>query len=274
MIPEDIERVALLGWHVFPASQYSRASCFKSAHDLATCDMDTIDRWAGEYPNCNWRVSFGLSNLWGLDIDAKNEDHAADGIAAMRDLVAPHGGLPHCPTTRSGGGGFAVFFQHDGEPIIGKSGHPAGGIDPRRGRQSVTLPPSIHLTTHKPYVWLRAPWEINTKPAPAWLLDAVKPQPEPVYRPAPDLADGDKARTYAVAALRSAVAAVATAASGRSNDTLNREAYGLARFLDTGALSELEIRDCLIAGARARSIPIKEALATIDSGIRSRRVHA
>lgn len=274
MIPQEIEAVALLGWCVFPASQYSRASCFSGAHDAATHDLDTIAGWCRDYPGSNWRVSFGLSNLWGLDIDAKNEDHAADGIAAMCDLVAPHGGLPICPTTRSGGGGYAVFFQHDGEPIIGKSGHPAGGIDPRRGRQSVTLPPSIHLTTRNPYVWLRAPWEINTKPAPAWLLEAVRPPPEPVYRPAPDLADGDKARTYAVAALRSAVATVATAPSGQSNDTLNREAYSLARFLRAGALSESEIRDCLVAGARARAIPIKEALATIASGIRSRRVMA
>jgi hypothetical protein len=42
----------------------------------------------------------------------------------------------------------------------------------------------------------------------------------------------------------------------------------LAKFL--GVVSEAEIRECLLAGARARAIPIREALATINSGLRSR----
>lgn len=274
MIPQEIEAVALLGWAVFPASQYSRASCFKGAHDAATHDLDTIAAWCREYPACNWRISFGLSGLWGIDIDAPGPDHAADGITAMRDLVMCNGPLPPCPMTRSGGGGYAVFFRHDGEPIIGKTGHPAPGIDPRRGRQSVTIPPSTHLTTGRPYAWIRPPWEVDAPTAPAWLLDAVRPPPEPAYGPRPVLDDGDKARNYAVAALRNAISRVATAPSGRANDTLNRESYAMARFLRAGHLSESEIRECLIAGARARSIPIKEAVATIESGIRSGRVRA
>lgn len=267
-IPEEIERVALLGWAVFPASQYSRASCFKGAHDAATHDLDTIETWCRDFHGCNWSVAFGLSHLWGLDIDAAGPTHAADGVSAFRDFAIAHGGLPRCPTTRSGGGGYAVFFKHAGEPIIGKSGHPAPGIDPRRGRQSVTIPPSIHVDTKRPYVWLRAPWDINAPTAPAWLADAVRPPPEPVYSTAPDLSDGDNARRYAVSALRNAITRVATAPSGQANDTLNRETHAMAKFL--GAISESEIRDCMLAGARARAIPIREALATIDSGIRSR----
>jgi hypothetical protein len=203
-----------------------------------------------------------------LDIDAPGEDHAADGIAAMRDLTTQHGPLPLCPATRSGGGGYAVFFRHAGEPIIGKTGHPAPGIDPRRGRQSVTIPPSIHLTTKRPYVWLRPPWQVNAPAAPDWLLHAVRPPPEPPRSAIPDLTDGDKARRYAVAALRRAIGRVATAPAGSANDTLNRESFSLAKFL--GVVSEAEIRECLLAGARARAIPIREALATINSGLRSR----
>lgn len=270
MIPPEIEAVALLGWHVFPASQYSRAMCFAGAHDAATCDLDTIERWCVDYPRCSWRLVFGPSMLWGLDLDVPSESHAADGVAAMRDLVAEHGALPPCPITRSGGGGNALFFAWSGEEIIGKTGHPAPGIDPRRGRLSVTIPPSIHIGSKRPYVWLRPPWEVSAPTAPAWLLDAVRPPPEPVRCAAPVLTDGDKARNYAVAALRNAIARVATAPSGQANDTLNRESYAMARFVRDGHLHESEVRDCLVAGARARSIPIKEAIATIDSGIRSR----
>jgi hypothetical protein len=130
----------------------------------------------------------------------------------------------------------------------------------------------MHITSKRPYLWIkgRAPWEINPPTAPGWLLEAVKPPPLPPERPAPVLTDGDKARTYAVAALRNAIARVATAPSGSANNTLNSESYGMAKFLRDGHLSESEIRDCLIAAARVRSIPIREAIATIDSGIRSR----
>ena len=82
--------------------------------------------------------------------------------------------------------------------------------------------------------------------------------------------EGEGGRKYAIAALRHAIGRVATAASGNANNTLNREAYALAKFLREGLVTESEIRDCLMAGARARNIPVSEATATIDSGIRSR----
>lgn len=272
MIPEEIERVANIGWRVHPASQYSRAACIKDAADLATYDLDQIEQWSRDFPGCGWRVVMGGSGIWALDVDAPSEDHRANGIAEMARLVAIHGPIPPGPRIRTGGGGCVLIFKHSGEPIAGKTGTPAPGLDPRRGRLTVTLPPSTHYRTKRPYFWLTCPWEINPPVAPAWLLDAVKPPPEPVRGPAPDLHDGDKARNYAVAALRHAIARVATAPSGQANDTLNRESFAMARFL--GSITESEIRECLIAGARARAIPIKEALATIDSGLRSRRVRA
>lgn len=270
MIPEEIERLALLGWRLHPASQYSRAACIKDAAALATCDLDQLDAWSREFPRCNWRVVMGGSGIWAIDIDVPGPDHSANGIAEMARLVAIHGPLPPGPRVRTGGGGCALIFRDAGDPIIGKTGHPGPGLDPRRGRLTITLPPSIHTTTKRPYVWLTPPWEINPPVAPRWLLDAVKPPPEPVCRAPTPLREGDKARNYAIAALKNAISRVATAPAGQANDTLNTETYALARFLHDGHVTEGEIRDCMIAAARARAIPIREAMATIDSGIRSR----
>lgn len=136
----DIERVALLGWHLYPTSMRTKAACLRGATDAATCDLDQIERWSREFPGCNWRVVFGPSGLWGLDCDVP-PGHAHDGIANLNALVKLHGPLPARPQARSGGGGLALFFRNDGEPIIGEAGHPALGIDPRRGRQSQTIPP-------------------------------------------------------------------------------------------------------------------------------------
>jgi hypothetical protein len=156
----DIERLALLGWRLHPSSRYSRAACIKSATDIATCDLEQLERWSTEFPGCNWRVVMDGSGIWALDVDAPGPDHAADGIKVLAELVALHGPMPPRPSTRSGGGGFALFFLHRGEPIAGGTGTPAPGLDPRRGRQTVTVPPSIHHRSRHPYPWIVPPWEV------------------------------------------------------------------------------------------------------------------
>src|SRR5437868_4991779 len=109
-LPTDIERVTLIGWHIYPASMYSKAACFRGATDAASCDLDVIARWAHDYPSCNWRVVAGPSNLFGLDCDTPPL-HANDGITALAELAKVHGGLPPRPILRSGGGGLALFFS-------------------------------------------------------------------------------------------------------------------------------------------------------------------
>ena len=269
-IPEEIERLALLGWRVYPASQYSRSACFKGATDAASYDLDKIADWAESYPGCNWRIVFEGSGIWGFDIDVPGEDHAHDGIAAMAALVEVHGPLPPRPMTRSGGGGAAIFFKWSGERIIGDSNKPYPGLDPRRGRQSLTVPPSLHLTTRKPYTWVTPPWEVAPPMAPAWLLRLVEMPPERSVG-SPTLERGGDRRNYAVAALHNATRRVAVAMMGARNVTLNRECWSVSKFMADGALTEHEIRDCMIAGARAANIPIREACLTIDSALRSRR---
>lgn len=271
MIPPEIEAIALLGWRVYPASQYSRAACFAGATDAASCDLDWIAAQCREYPGCNWRIVFEGSGIWGFDIDVPSADHAHDGIAAMAALVEVHGPLPPRPMTRSGGGGAAIIFEWNGERIVGDSNKPYPGLDPRRGRQSLTVPPSIHTTTKRPYTWVTPPWKVAPPKAPAWLLRLVEMPPEREVAPAPTLKNGTAARNYAVAALHNATRRVAIANQGGRNNTLNRECWSVSKFLSDGALTESEIRDCMIAAARAANIPIREACLTIDSAIRSKR---
>lgn len=270
-IPDQIERAALIGWKLFPCSTESRAMAFKGAHLKATDDLEQIEKWCWRFPKCNWRVIFGPSNLWGFDLDIPGAEHKNDGIAALASLAKVHGPIPPRPQARSGSGGLGIFFQYHGERIIGDTNKPLPGMDPRRGQQSQTIPPSIHTTTHKPYFWVDPPWVLAPPVAPSWLLHLVEaPAPHPV-RPAPHLKDGDARRNYAVAALHNGTRSVASAYEGTRNDSLNRACWSVARFLADGSLSENEVRDCFVAAARACGIPIREACLTIDSAIRSRR---
>ena len=266
-LPDSIERCALLGWRMHPSSRHSRAACFKGAADAATHDLDQLAAWAREYPDCNWRVIMEGSGIWALDVDAPGEDHGGDGITAMKSLVAANAPLAPRPMTRSGGGGYAIFFKHQGEPISGRTGTPAPGLDPRRGRLSVTLPPSIHHRTAKPYVWVIAPWDVDPPTAPAWLLDAVKPPPPP---PVPAQTER-RANTTTVArkALWKAIDKVHGAQSGGRNDTLNRQSYRVARFVAAGLLGETEAQEALYSAGRQIGLTHPEIKATIESAFRS-----
>src|SRR4051812_1169851 len=111
MIHPEIEAVAVMGWRVYPSSQYSKAGCIKRGTDLATCDLNQISKWTKEFLGCNWRVVMHGSYIWALDCDVP-PGHTHDGVANLAAFAKVHGGLPPRPTARSGGGGLIVFFSH------------------------------------------------------------------------------------------------------------------------------------------------------------------
>lgn len=264
----DIERLALLGWRLFPGSQRSRAACIGDAATKATHDLDTLEDWAREFPRCGWRVVMEGSGIWAMDVDVPGPGHGADGMAAMATLVEKHGPLPPGPRTRSGGGGVCLFFQHRGEPIQGKTGTPAPGLDPRRGRLSVTLPPSLHPRTREHYRWIVPPWELAPPPAPAWLLDLVKPPPR---RPLPAVTTEDLHAVSAERALDKAAQKVAGAVNGSRNHTLNGQAFWMGRWIGAGLIGTGYVARELFAAARKAGLDDVEIRATLESGIENGR---
>lgn len=267
----DVERLACLGWRLLPASRTSRAACIKQAADLATHDLDQLERWSCEFPDCAWRVVMEGSGIWALDLDVPSADHAADGVAAFKALVEEHGQVPPRPTMRTGGGGLVLFFKHNGEPIGGKTGTPCPGIDPRRGRLAVTVPPSPHVRTGLAYRWIIRPWDLDPPPAPGWLLRLVAPpvrEPLPPARPLPD--SSHRQRRYAVAALRHGVERAAAAPSGQRNHTLNQEAYSLCRrFVPDGLLTSQEIADAMAHAGIAAGLDRREVEQTLASALKA-----
>lgn len=265
----DLQRLALrLGWRLHPVSISSRAACIRRATDLATSDVSQLERWSWQYPGCGWRVVMDGSGIWVLDIDVPSARHKHNGVAAMRELVAAYGPLPPRPSTRSGAGGLALFFAHRGERIVGKSGHPALGIDPLRGRQSITVPPSVHPDTGRRYRWLVAPWELAPPPAPGWLLRLLAPSPLPLAAAPPCYPDvpGGR-RRYALAALRRAADRAATAPKGQRNDLLNSETFRLTRFLAEGTLDATEVATAMAYAGREAGLPPPEVKATLASAL-------
>lgn len=266
-IHPDIERVALIGWHVYPASRRTKAACIKNPTWSATADLEQIERWHREFPGCNWRVVMGPSKVWALDVDIP-PGHAHDGVANLKALCEANGGLPPRPTERTGGGGLALFFAHSDEKIIGDTGHPALGIDPRRGAQSQMIPPSLHVRTGQAYRWLVPPWEVSPPAAPGWLLAKVRPPAlPPLKRPIADSTDRARQRLYRAAQK------VANAQAGHRNDTLNKQAYFVGRLIGAGMVGSLEAAESLIGAGLHAGMDRLEVQATVRSGLKSGMAH-
>lgn len=73
---------------------------------------------------------------------------------------------------------------------------------------------------------------------------------------------------YAATALAREVEAVAGAAEGTRNHTLNAAAFSLATLVASGALDYATVRDTLLQAAQAAGLPRVEAMRTIASGFR------
>ena len=188
----SIERLALLGWRLYPSAR-SRKGMFKGYVDAATSDLRILDQWSCRYPGCNWSVIPQASGIWALDVDIPSPDHAADGVAALRELCARHGDMPQRPHGRSGGGGHLLVFRDAGHPIRSKTGTPVPGIDPRAGRVPFTVAPSMHHRGGH-YRWVVPPWDIEPPVAPAWLLQKLAPPPPPQFAANPTMPTEGRAR--------------------------------------------------------------------------------
>ena len=263
-LPPEIEAVAAMGWHLYPSVVGSKAACFPGASDAATSDPDILRDWQAEFHQPNWRIVFGPSGLIGLDLDVP-PGHSHDGVAGLKAIANRHGGIPPRPTARSGGGGLGLFWTAPAVPIRGDAGHPAPGCDPRRGRQSQTIPPSTHWRTGAPYRWIIPPWDCPPPECPPWLVNLIREAPPP---PPPRYAvnlSSDRASK----ALNDAVAIIQYAGPGGRNTALNKAAYRMGRWIAAGLIGEGEVELYLTSAGLSIGLDRLETKATIRSGIRS-----
>jgi hypothetical protein len=194
----------------------------------------------------------------------------ADSRVAWDALVAACGGsIPRTVITNTAKGRH-VWFAHPGGEI--RNTVRLGGVplDARGDGGFVVVPPSIH-PSGKPYTWGRSPME-HWPPAqmPQPLLDLLRPAVTaravgPVRVPA----RGTGSR-YAEAALKSEAEAVRGSTEGNRNDTLNRAAFALSRFVISGDLKAVDVWHALMYAARAVGLSETEAERTIGSAFGAR----
>ena len=249
-------------WPVFPLRSrhkeplISKAAGGNGCHD-ATCDRDQISEWWTRWPKANIGLATGAA-FFVLDVDGE------EGLATLADLEDRHGWLPIGPASLTGSGGEHLLFA--GNDRVRNSVKLLGpGLDTRAAGGYIAAPPSIHPDGPR-YAWLdgRDPWSVPLPEAPPWLLDLLDP-PRAAYRPPPR----QPTTGYVATAMARELEAVAMAGQGQRNQTLNRAAYKLGRFVASGELDARDVGEALVGAALATGLNEHEATRTVTSGLRA-----
>jgi putative DNA primase/helicase len=224
-------------------------------------DWDWLDRWL-----MSWWRSHGVGALTGEVSGIVVVDVDDDGA---RDLVERTCGWPETVTVRTSKG-WHLWFAHPGGRLPNRARVGDVGLDVRADGGFVVCPPSVHPSGHV-YVWERSPWDFSDG---MWPPAEMSPELiallwPPVSVPRPTVTGSPTSDRYAAAALAREADAVRSSSVGTRNDTLNRAAYSVARFIPV-TLSARSAADVLVAAAAAAGLSDTEARRTIASAFSSR----
>ena len=257
-------------WKCFALSANSKLPP-RGSHwiDEASTDPKTlVEMFRSSYANVGIRTG-EVSNLMVVDIDC--HEGGANGHESIRALAkqgfllpmgnAKHGvGMVSTPT-----GGLHLYYAiPPGVKIKNSTGEIAPGIDIRGEGGYIVGPPS--RTPNGDYKWKQYPVRLMT--APEWLAEAAKqtpPPPRPQYRATKPT---EEIPPVVAEMLKDRLNRIASATNGQRNETLNRDAFYLAKFIGKGFSVE-DLEGWLLNAAMASGMPAYEAHRTIESALRS-----
>lgn len=276
------------GWHVFPLRPADKrpalhgesvcpligdcAGGHRKWEDRATIDPDRIRRAWADRP-FNVGIATGPSGLVVVDLDMpkqKSSTGTPRGVTTFGALCERAGqAVPTTYRTRTASGGHHLYFT--ARPGI------------RLGNTAGTLAPLVDTRAWGGYVVAAGsttpsgPYEVTDPtpivPLPDWLLSLLtssRPTPSgPLVAP---VVSGTRA---ARAALERECQQVVAAPERKGNNTLNRCAFKVGRFVAWGDLARHEVEAAFQGAGEARGLTAAECRATIrsalDSSIRTAR---
>lgn len=205
---------------------------------------------------------------------------AVSGVIVIDDDTDEHNAaealnLPPTPTMITGGGGRHHYFRHPGGTIKNSASKLAPGVDVRGDNGVVVYAGAIHPETGQMYRWAEglSPDDIAFAELPDHVLEKLRPTKAPKPKAEPGAAKANtRKRRYAQGALRRSIHRIQAAAEGTRNDTVNRAAYDLGRFVGAGWLNIEDVRDSLLSAAISAGLSESEAAPTIESGLKAGQV--
>lgn len=185
---------ASLGWEIFPLQPGTKTGFYRypeyknpetgseySWQYQASADPERVKRFWTEHPRAGIGVATGQRSggLYVLDLDKEKPGRTKDGRQHFLEWQKQHGRQANTETavSKSGGGGYHLFFKCPDPPMIGSTEPGAGtaaiyagyGVDTRGDGNACVLPPSVH-PSGAVYEWKQDPAEYPpARPNPAVL---------------------------------------------------------------------------------------------------------
>jgi len=169
---DDVLALAERGWLLHPLrGNAATGNARKRPHlerwpELATTDVDQLERWAAEYRGCWWGIATGRGSgvvVWDID-----------DLAACDAWLAEHGyTVPSTPTSITLSGGRHYYFLATADPL-GNWSKRIPGTDFRGDGGYV-----VAVTEGSPYRWAAtlSPDDVELAELPEWLAAAGRTAP-------------------------------------------------------------------------------------------------
>ena len=125
------------GWKVFPLHPGTKKPIHEGWQNIATDNMDVVNKWASDNPGCNWAVAAGPSSLAMLDLDG-----GEIGEQSLFDFELAEGFLPETREHRTARGGRHLFFADPDRTLRNSASKLGPKLDTRGGNGYVVIPPS------------------------------------------------------------------------------------------------------------------------------------
>lgn len=224
------------GFKVFPLSHGEKTPAIskrdggKGCLD-ATDDENILASWAYRYPHANIGIATGrLSGCIVIDLDPRNgSEESVARFSGRKQTFLP------TVTAKTANGGKHLYYAF--EPALKNSKSAlAPGIDIKTTGGYVVAPPSELLGGRK-YTWARSPLGDQLPRLPRWVLEALKPKPQPVVVFNRDAAPKD---------IKPLVNFVAQAGEGQRNNSLFWAACRAAQAGQLDASAEASLIDAAI----------------------------
>jgi hypothetical protein len=134
-LPPEILAFAEQNFKLFPVKVRDKTPLIKGWPSLATNEVAQLEKWARQFPNCNWGAKTG-DGIVVLDVDG------LAGRMAIRAWEAVGLRLPSTRIHSTGKGQHLLFTT--AAPVRNSAGKLAPGLDVRGEVGYIVMPPSVH----------------------------------------------------------------------------------------------------------------------------------
>jgi Bifunctional DNA primase/polymerase, N-terminal len=281
---------------VFPLVPGQKRPAWSGWEQRASRDLDDIRSWP--IRTTGYGIACGPAGLIVVDLDmAKDGEQLPpdwvnvigvhDGADVFAELAERAGASLaeafETLTVATPSGGTHLFYQAPAGVELHNTARTIGPMIDTRARGGYVVGPGSQTEAGT----YRATHLVKPAPLPGWILDLLTKRRQatagavagvPAPRSGSRSAGGPvrQPERYAAGVLARAVAAVESAPSGKRNHTLYAAARNCLEFIQSGHLTEVEVRSELAAAAERRgtnsqSLP-GEVQRTIDSGLSAGRL--